>query len=161
MAVPSHALDMWAAFLAQASDTDETRFYEVFSFGDSSEMADDLARLVMAGTKRATAGLVWSYEESGKGVPKPGDLSIVTNSKGTPLCVIETLQVDILPFEAVTAEFAAVEGEGDGSLEYWRRVHLDYFTRECERAKRQFTSEMPVACERFKVVFPAPPESAT
>ena len=49
------------------------------------------------------------------------------------LCIIETVQVDVMPFEQVSAEFAAIEGEGDGSLAYWRQAHLEYFTRECER----------------------------
>ena len=33
----------------------------------------------------------------------------------------------------VTEDFAAAEGEGDGTLAYWRRVHWSYFGRECER----------------------------
>ncbi|MCT4606010.1 MAG: ASCH domain-containing protein [Marinisporobacter sp.] len=29
-----------------------------------------------------------------------------------------------------TEEFAKTEGEGDKSLKYWRKVHIDFFTRE-------------------------------
>jgi uncharacterized protein YhfF len=53
----------------------------------------------------------------------------------------------------VTAEFAATEGEGDGSLEYWRKGHTSYFLRECESIGRSFSENMLIACERFKVVF--------
>ena len=123
-------------------------------------MADELGQLVLARRKRATAGSVWSYEESGKGVPQPGHLSIVTNSAGVPLCVIETTAVEIKELGSVTAEFAAVEGEGDGSLEYWLRVHTEYFTRECDAAGRTFDQKMLVACEEFKVVFPTAEQSA-
>ena len=76
------------------------------------------------------------------------------------LCIIETVQVDVMPFEQVSAEFAAIEGEGDGSLAYWRQAHLEYFTRECERAGRVFSVEMAVACEQFKVVYPPAARSA-
>jgi uncharacterized protein YhfF len=62
--------------------------------------------------------------------------------------------VDVLPFAEVSAEFAAVEGEGDGSLSFWRQVHRDYFTRECQRYGRTFDEQMLVACERFEVVYP-------
>ena len=51
----------------------------------------------------------------------------------------------------VGAEFAAKEGEGDGSLFFWRDAHRQYFTRECDRIGRRFTEDMPVACERFEV----------
>lgn len=152
MTIPDSAQALWSAYSQAQGGVDESRFYELFSFGDSPAMADELAALVLAGIKRATAGSVWSYEASGKGVPKPGHLSIVTDSQGRPLCIIETLQVDITPFHAVTAEFAATEGEGDGSLDYWRREHRNYFERECEGTDRVFSEDMLLACERFRVV---------
>lgn len=145
---------MWSAYSLEQGGIQEERFYEAFGFGDSPSMADELAQLVLAGTKRATAGSVWSYESSGKGVPKPGDLSVVTDANDIPLCIIETVQVDIVPFSAVTAEFAATEGEGDGSLAYWREAHFAYFSRECESAGRAFNHDMLLACERFRVVYP-------
>lgn len=87
----------------------------------------------------------------------PGDLSIVTNWAGSPLCIIETETVEVVPFSEVSAEFATIEGEGDGSLSFWREAHRPYFTRECARAGRQFSENMLVACERFKVVYrPSP-----
>ena len=61
--------------------------------------------------------------------------------------------VDIVPFERVAREFAAAEGEGDGSLEYWREVHWTCFTRELRTYGRDAQPDMPVACERFEVVF--------
>ena len=152
MTIPSHVQTMWSAYSLEVGGIKDQRFYEAFSFGDSSAMADELGKLVLAGIKRATAGSVWSYESTG--VPKPGDLSVVTDSNGTPLCIIETVQVDIVPFSAVSEEFAATEGEGDGSLDYWRKAHFEYFTRECESSGRSFDQEMLLACERFRVVHP-------
>ncbi|WP_312415618.1 ASCH domain-containing protein [Comamonas sp.] len=154
MAIPSHVLTMWSAFSLEQGGIQEERFYEAFGFGDSPALADELGQLVLSGTKRATAGSVWSYESSGKGTPKPGDLSVVTDSNDMPLCIIETVQVDIVPFSAVSKEFAAVEGEGDGSLAYWRKVHFEYFSRECASAGRSFNEDMLLACERFRVVYP-------
>lgn len=145
--------EFWRAYATSVGAVDEARFYEAFFFADSEEAANSLAELVLAGTKRATAGSVWSYEADGKRLPVPGDLSVVTDWVGVPKCVIETVAVDIVPFNQVTAEFAATEGEGDGSLEYWQDVHRQFFTRECARRGRAFTEDMQVACERFKVVF--------
>jgi len=153
MPIPVAIAEYWERFSATAGGVDATRFYEAFYFGDNEELANSLADLVLTGTKRATAGSVWSFEHEGKHAPRPGDLSVVTNWAGSPLCVIETIQVDVVPFSEVTAEFAATEGEGDGSLEYWRQAHASYFSRECARIGHIFSENMLVACERFKVVF--------
>lgn len=153
MDIPSRVLPFWKAFaLTQAADP-TARFFEAFHFDDNEPSADELANLVLTGTKRATAGLVWSFENAAMPLPKVGDLSVVTNWAGTPMCVIETQRVDILPFEEVSAEFAATEGEGDGSLQYWQQAHRAYFERECQRIGREPSARMPVVCERFAVIY--------
>jgi len=159
MALPSEIADIWNSFANSVGGIDETRFYEAFFFADDEESANALAELVLSGTKRATAGAVWAYEAEGKRLAAPGDLSVVTDWAGVPKCIIETVAVEIVPFNLVTAEFAATEGEGDGSLEYWRGIHRQCFSRECARHGRRFTEDMPVACERFRVVFRPAAES--
>jgi uncharacterized protein YhfF len=153
MSIPSNIAVFWDAFCAEIGEDCSDRFFEVFHFDDNEATANELADLVLAGVKRATAGLVWSFENAGGSPPRPRDLSVVTYWDGKPACVIETLQVEVLPFDQVTAEFAAIEGEGDGSLDYWRRVHWAYFGRECARVGREPSLTMPVACERFDVVY--------
>jgi uncharacterized protein YhfF/pimeloyl-ACP methyl ester carboxylesterase len=145
--------DFWSAFAAHAGGDVDARFYESFHFSDNQQSTDELGHLAVEGVKRATTSMVWFYESEAKPLPKPGDLSVVTNWNGDPLCVIETVAIDIVPFDEVTAEFAAVEGEGDGSLDYWRAAHVSCFTRECERLGRLFEPSMPVVCERFEVVY--------
>lgn len=155
MLIPSQLARFWKEFAESTGGADEERFYEAFFFGDTEVLADDLAELVLRGTKRATAGAVWSYEARGQRLPKPGDLSIVTNWSGQPLGIIETQSVEVVPFHEVTADFAATEGEGDGSLSFWREAHREYFSRECAGAGRAFSEGMLVACERFTLVYRA------
>ncbi len=143
----------WNEFAQSVGGVDDSRFYEAFYFGDSEEMANELAELVLVGTKRATAASVWSLEDEGKESPVPGDLSVVTDWSGEPLCVIETIDVEVVRFRDVTEEFAATEGEGDGSLAYWREAHRNYYLRECEGSGQEFSEEMLIACERFRVVY--------
>ena len=150
---PSCITTFWEAFRAEFGRDDSTVLFEAFHFADNESDANALAALVLAGAKRATASLVWSFEKDGRSPPKPGALSIVTYWDGSPACVIETLEVEVLPFDQVGAAFAASEGEGDGSLAYWRRVHWAYFGRECARIGREPTLDMPVACERFRVLY--------
>lgn len=153
MTVPAHLSSFWSDFAASVEGVDTQRFYEAFCFGDSEALADELAALVLRGVKRATASSLWSFEGAGKRLPQPGDLSIVTGGAGQPLCVIRTEAVEVLPFREVTAEFAAIEGEGDGSLKFWQDAHRDYFRRECARMGREFNDHMPVVCERFVVLY--------
>ena len=160
MTIPQHVAEFWNTFAASVGGVDDTRFYEAFSFGDSEDLANSLAELVLQGTKRATAGAVWHFEAEGKPLPVRGDLSVVTDGSGRPLCVIETQSVEVVPFSEVSAEFAAIEGEGDGSLAFWREAHREFFGRECARAGREFSESMLVACERFKVVYQEPARAA-
>ena len=152
--IPAAIRPFWAQYAAIAGEEVSARFYEDFHFDDNEPSANHLAALVLAGTKRATAGLAWSFEAAGKLSPKPGDLSVVTDWRGNPLCIIETTQVEVVPFEEVSAAFAATEGEGDKSLRYWRRAHWAYLGRECARIGRTPDQRMPVLCERFTVVYP-------
>jgi uncharacterized protein YhfF len=149
---PRHA-DFWRAFAASRPADPTPRFLEAFHFDDHQPSADELAALVLAGRKRATAGLLWAHDPETRPLPRPGDLSIVTDFAGRALCVIETRRVDVVPFNEVTAEFAATEGEGDGSLAYWRHAHEAFFGRECRRLGRTPAPDMPVVCERFEVVY--------
>ena len=158
MSIPPRYSDFWSAFVTTRQPDPTPRFLEAFYFDDNEPSANELAELVLRGRKRATAALLWAHEHESKPVPKPGDLSIVTAFDGTPRCVIETQRVDIVPFDQVTEEFAATEGEGDGSLTFWRRAHELFFGRECQRIGRQATASMPIVCERFAVVF-VPPET--
>ncbi len=147
---------LWAAFAEARPDLvgpDTT--YSAWHFCDNEADADELVELVLAGVKRATAGLLWSYEAEGEDVPRPGDLSVVTEWSGRARCVIRATAVEVVPFGEVTAEFAAVEGEGDGSLDYWRRAHEAAFTRELAGSGHTLSAESLVVCERFEVVFEA------
>ena len=143
MEIPAQLHGFWQRFAATIETDPTPRFLEAFYFDDNECSASELAALVLAGRKRATAGLLWVNEKEKKPIPRPGDLSVVTDFAGRPVCVIETIKVDVVPFEDVSEEFAATEGEGDGSLQYWRAGHEVYFERECKRIGRTPHARMP------------------
>jgi uncharacterized protein YhfF len=153
MDVPDHVKSFWRKFLARTGRPAETPLYDAFHFTDSEAVADELAELVLRGVKAATASLLWEYEAEEGRIPAAGDLSVVTSWSGEPLCVIETTDVQTCPFEEVDEAFAAAEGEGDGTLAYWRQAHWSCFMRTCARLARQPSLRMPVVCERFEVVY--------
>ena len=124
-----------------------------FAFGDSPALAKELAALVLAGQKRATASLPIQFEAEGARLPEPGDVSIVTLGDGTPVAIIETTDVRLVPFGAVDAAFAAEEGEGDLSLAWWRATHTKFFGRVVARLGGRLDDTSVVVCERFRLVY--------
>lgn len=60
-----------------------------------------------------------------------------------------------MSFEQVTKEHAYKEGEGDRTLDYWRKVHQAFFTEELRQVNMQFQEDMKVVCEEFKVLLKA------
>ncbi len=122
-------------------------------FGDSPEMADELLVPVLSGLKTATCSALWEWEHEGGSIPKPGLLSVILDGNDEPRCIIETVEVNLKNFNEVDADFARDEGEGDLSIEYWRDAHKRFFTRTLPAIGREFREDMPLVCERFKVVW--------
>lgn len=155
------AARMWEEFTASGSPlAPDAAFagYSAWHFGSGGEMADELASLVLEGAKRATAGAQWAYDAEGDELPEVGDYSVILDGSGEAACIIRTAHVDIVPFNAVDADFAAAEGEGDLSLEYWREGHWRFISMDLASWGLKPTEDMPIVCERFEVVWP--PEAA-
>jgi len=127
-----------------------------WSFGSDAEEADSLLELVLAGRKTATASAEGPYSSQGVPVPAPGDLSIILDGAGRPRALIVTTEVDVRPFREVDEEHAAAEGEGDLSLDHWRRVHEPFFTAELTEVGLPFDADAPVVLERFRLLDPKP-----
>jgi uncharacterized protein YhfF len=143
--------EFWEEYKKKSCNDKE--YKEAYYFCDNEKDADELAELVLIGQKRGTASSYLCYEEEGEEIPKVGDLNIITDFKGNPKCVVETVNVDIIKFKDVPLEFAKREGEGDSSLEYWKEGHRGFFTRDLESMGKEFTEDMLVVCESFEVVY--------
>jgi uncharacterized protein YhfF len=126
-------------------------------FGDSEALSESLIALILAGVKRGTCSLAWSWDFDGESIPKAGDVEIVLDWHDRPAFVRRVTEVQIVPFDCVSADFAASEGEGDLSLTHWRAEHWRFFTDECGRIGRVADSSMPLVCERFEVLYTLTP----
>jgi uncharacterized protein YhfF len=151
----SSTQEMWQAYLHSINETPSSteKTFTAWHFCDNENDANKLAALVKAGGKSATASAYWEYEHDQEPIPTVGDYSIIINWEGEAQCIIRTIRVEIVPFNEVTAEFARSEGEGDLSLDYWRKVHWEYFARYSQSINRQPEETMPVVCETFEVVY--------
>lgn len=154
MTIPEKSADFWNEFRAETNGVGADEPYQVWYFGNTPELAMELADLVIAGTKFATASLAAVNEIKPDEAPILDGYSVVTDFHGSPMCVIQTTEIRHLPFREVDAQFAADEGEGDRTLEYWRDVHRRYFQREAAELGLDFDETSPVCCERFKLLYP-------
>ena len=148
------AEDFWRAYLETLPGRSPVRDegYEAWSFGDGPEMADELGALVSTGRKTATCSALWELEAEGEPLAEVGELSVILDGKDQPLCIIETTEVTVRRFDEVDELFARDEGEGDRSLEYWREAHRRFFGRTLPEIGRRFVEDMPLVCERFRVI---------
>lgn len=143
-----NAAEMWERFCEKSGIKAD---YDDWAFGGAP---DALAELVLNGIKTATASAYPLYEQEQEPLPKAGDYSVILNTKGEAVCIIRTTKVYVVPFREVSADHAFREGEDDRSLEFWRKVHRDFFTREMNDEGLSFDEDMPVVCEEFMRVYP-------
>jgi len=145
--------EMWDKYISISGKSINTP-YESWHFCNNEADANELAKLTLLGIKRATASLYKSFEAENEPIPKIGDLIVITNWNSEAVCIIEVKKVEILPFKDITKEHAQIEGEGDKSLEYWRRGHINFFTEETKELGIEFNEELEVIFETFQVVYP-------
>lgn len=144
------AKELWDRF---AAETGIEAAYDVWAFCGGGEMGDQLAQLTLDGVKTATASPHIAYGLEGVPIPEVGCYSVVEFSDGEAACIIRDTKVSIVPFGAVSAEHAYLEGEGDRSLSYWRRVHKEVFLPDHEAAGTPFTEDSLCVLEEFEVVY--------
>ena len=120
-------------------------------------LRERLVAAILSGEKTTTTGLYEEYLREGEPLEEPGSRSLVVDSDGRPVAVIETLEVELRRFADVGLQFAIDEGEGFESVEAWREAHARFFTSpEMVAALGDppvvIDDDTIVVCETFRVV---------
>lgn len=142
----------WSEFLEKKNLDKHTKYVEAFHFELNEKLANELLQLVLNGQKKATASSLLGYEIEQTILPKIGDYSMITDWEGNPKCVIETINVAVIPYKDITFDICKREGEDD-TLESWRQGHERFFREEGKALGYEFSEDMPVVFEDFKVVY--------
>lgn len=145
------AEELWKSF-CQKENIDISTAYEAWAFGGAP---DYLAALVMQEIKTATASGYDLYFLAGKEEPIPqiGDYNVILDSKEQAVCVIQTIKTEVIPFNLVGEDQAYKEGEGNRSLEYWRKVHDEFFTEDFVNSGIEFDYNCKILCEEFRLLY--------
>lgn len=142
---------MWEAFLKV---TPEAAGEEVEAWCYGGKNADQLAALTAVGIKTATSSAFPMYKATGEPLPCANAYSVLMRTDGRAVCVLYTTRVYVAPFREIGEVHAWREGEGDRSLDHWRRVHEAFFSECMEKEGLTFNEDTDVVCEEFTKVFP-------
>ena len=137
----------WDSFKKTEGLAADLDYYEAFSFGIGEKDADELLELVLAGKKRATTSPYLKNEK----YCKPGDYSIVLDSKGEPRCIIRTVSTRIMAFREMTFDVCRLEGQ-DECLDTWIEKHVAFLRESGKELGYEFSYDMPIIFEEFTVV---------
>ena len=143
---------MWDEFINRNPDYSGKNITGSYYFCDTQKDADECADLVIKGIKQATSTSVWWLKKNNAAMPKVGDLNIVTDWNGHPKAIVEVTKVEQIKFKDITPEYAFIEGEGDKSLSYWKKVHWEYYSREMSPYNVTPDENMIIICEYFRTI---------
>lgn len=104
---------------------------------------DNLIELVLNGKKTAT-----THIKTNENIPQIGELRILIYDNEKKACIIKTTNVIVTKFKNISEDLAKLEGEGDKSLDYYRKTHIDYF----KTIDKTFNDETLIIFEIFQVV---------
>lgn len=151
----SDARSFWAAYVTEqvARGEPSPRLYDTMVIGGDAASTDAGAGLILSGKKTATSALPSDFEGPNQRPPRPGDLSLVLDGSGNPVCIVQTKWVLRQQVGDVDEAFARDYGEWDGTLATWRERILAYYAD-------QLLSDplaTPLLCERFLRIWPEYP----
>lgn len=147
----------WQNYLQTLSDNSGAgQAYRIAQFSNNPELADELGQRVLDGVKTATCSALWEWTTEQKQLPEIGSKTIILGGAKTPICIIETTEVTIQAFKDVDARFAY--DEGDLTLKVWQEKYWVHFSRVLSKIEKTPTVNMPLVCERFRVVYQSLPQ---
>ncbi|MFJ6722196.1 MULTISPECIES: ASCH domain-containing protein [unclassified Streptomyces] len=126
-------------------------------FGFPGPLRDALVAAVLSGRKTSTTGLLDQYEVEGEALPVVGARSVMVDSAGHPVAVLEVTGVEVLRLADVPLEHALDEGEGYTSVAEWRSSHERFWNGDDMREALgdpgyTVDDDTLVVAERFRVV---------
>lgn len=129
----------------------------VAEYGTPWPLRDRLVAAILSGRKTATSSLYEEYRRFGEDLPQVGQREIVVDSHQHPVCLTETVAVEVLPVSGISLDFALAEGEGFTSVEHWWQAHLVFWSSEDYRThlgqpEIELDGNTLVVCQRLRVL---------
>lgn len=149
----STARNMWGDFLDAHLEYAFVESPKVIHFFDNEKDANHSLELVLNNTKKAMSHSLLGLQNRNEPLPKIGSFIVLTDWEGTAKCIVKTTAVKLKPLFSIDVDYAELEGEGDKSLDQWKNMYLNYFTRELAPFGRVPKESMIVVCVTFEKVY--------
>jgi len=154
MKLTESELVFWNKYLGSKSTVNPPLNYTIeASPAGSLNITNKLIELYLAGKKSAGSGLVEDFEVVGDPLPKIGHYWIVLDSDKQPKLILKTIRVEIHKFTEVPEYVAIAEGEGDLSLEYWKKSHTKFYEPNLASWNLKHIDDSNVITEFFETVW--------
>lgn len=142
-----------------ATDFDPLADLEAWGFAAPGPLRDELTAAALAGAKTATSTLLVEFQLDGERLPKPGDRSVLLDSDGRRVALIEDTEIRILRMADVDDQFGRDEGEGYAGAADWRASHERYWNGYLDELREAMgdpafalDDDTLVVAERFRLV---------
>jgi len=146
---------MWDDFIKSYPEYRKDERPESWYFHNNRGDANRLADLVSDGKKKASSGLYIWYKEANADLPKIATKHIITDFDGKAKAIIEIRNVDTIPFNQISKEYAKLDmGTKIDPLKKWKKAHWDFFRSVLEQDGKTPTEDMLVVCESFETIWP-------
>ncbi len=143
--------EFWENFLKKSGLDQDAKHSGEFGFEARGFAGSERLAALLAGKKTAAFFSYATFAIDNEELPVSGEYYIVLDGNREPFCVIQTSSVQILPFNQVTWEMAAREGE-DSSLEEWREKTRENLEEEGELVGFEFSPDIKLVYMEFKLV---------
>ncbi len=147
------ARNMWGDYLDKHLEDAFVEAPKTIHFCDNEKDANECATLVKKGIKKATSHSLLGIQCRKENLPKIGDFKVITDWSGKAQCIVKTTSIKFKPYFSIDEAYAQLEGEGDKSLNHWKKTHWEYYSRELSSYNRVPRESMIIVCETFEKVF--------
>ena len=142
----------WQKFIEKTGRSGDIKYSGAFRFEAKGITEAELLVLVVSGKKTADTSAYSSYCIDNEPLPISGEIYIVEDCNEKPYCIVEVTDVTVLPYRDITWDMARKEGE-DENIEAWREKYDEYFKYDSEIMGYEFTPDMNVVFEQFRVIY--------
>lgn len=147
------ARNLWGDFLDAHLEFASKDAPKVVKFYDNETDANTCVDLICKETKRAVSQSLIGLQQRNESLPKIGEFSVVTDWDGKAKCIIRTTAVKLVPYFAVREDQARLEGEGDKSLDHWKKTHWSFFSRELASFGKIPRESMIVVFQQIELLY--------
>ncbi|MGZ3809482.1 MAG: ASCH domain-containing protein [Bacteriovorax sp.] len=124
-----HEKTYWENFLQTLSEDKRPKNAIVSAgYAGTPAITDSLLELYLSGKKIAGSSMVEDFLSAGDPLPAVGNFWIYLDSRGQPSCILRTEKIVTHKFKDVPLEIVIAEGEGDLTLDYWKKVHSELYS---------------------------------